>query len=92
MVTGSGNESEGSISALFDKGARLFDNVGSPMEQTPPGAGKMPTTPSRVVDLAAAVQCRWGQWDTVHLQSVQPGLTCIFYFCKTSFSHICEWI
>ena len=29
--------------------------MGSPMEQTPPGAGKTPTTPSRVADLATAV-------------------------------------
>ena len=29
--------------------------MGSPIEQTPPGAGKTPTTPSRVADLATAV-------------------------------------
>ena len=55
MATRSGNESEGSIAALFDEGACLFDNMGSPMEQTPPGVGKTPTTPTRAVDLAATV-------------------------------------
>ena len=46
MATNSDNESVGSIAALFDERARLFNNMGSPMEQTPPGAGKTPTTPS----------------------------------------------
>ena len=55
MATSSGNESEGSITALFDEGARLFDNMDSPMEQTPPGVGKTPTTTSRVADQATAV-------------------------------------
>ena len=55
MATRSNNESAGSITALFDEGARLFDNMGSPMEQTPHKAGKTPTTPTRVADLAAAV-------------------------------------
>ena len=54
-ATSSGNESEGSVAAIFDEGACLFDNMGSPMEETPPGAGKTPTTPSRVADLAAVV-------------------------------------
>ena len=55
MANNSDNESGGSIAALFDEGARLFDDMGSPMKQTPPGAGKTPTTPSRVADLATAV-------------------------------------
>ena len=54
-ATSSSTESEGSIAALFDKGACLFDKMGSSMEHTPPGAGKTPTTPSRVADLAAVV-------------------------------------
>ena len=52
-IVNSGNESEGSIAAL--EGACLFDNMDSPMEHTPLGAGKTPTTPSRVADLAAVV-------------------------------------
>ena len=55
MASNSDNESVGSIAALFDEGARLFDNSGSPMEHTSPGAGKTPTTPSRVKDLATEV-------------------------------------
>ena len=55
----SGSESDktvgSSIAALLDEGARLFDDSGSPMEQSPPEAGKTPTTPKRVADLAAAV-------------------------------------
>ena len=49
-------ESGGSIAALFDESDRLLNDLGSPMEEsTPPGAGKTPTTPSRVADLATAV-------------------------------------
>ena len=55
MVNNSDNESGGCIAALFDESACLFNEMGSPMEQTPPGAGKTPTTPSRVADLATAV-------------------------------------
>ena len=55
MANNSDSESGGSIAALFNEGAHLFNNMGSPMEQTPPGAGKTTTTPSWVVDLATAV-------------------------------------
>ena len=55
MASNSDNESVGSIAAVFDEGACLFDNSGSLMEHTPPGAGKIPTTPSWVTDLATEV-------------------------------------
>ena len=55
-IIDSESESGGSIAALFDEGDRLLNDLGSPMEQsTPPGAGKTPTTPSTVADLATAV-------------------------------------
>ena len=40
---------------FLDDGACVFDYMGSPMEQTSPGAGKTPTTPSRVAGLEAVV-------------------------------------
>ena len=52
---------------FLDEGACVFDYLGSLMEQTPPGAGKTPTTPSRVADLAAVVDGGSGiQRITVH--------------------------
>ena len=61
----SGKDSEcadSSIAALLSEGACLLDSSCSSMEQTPPKAkeaspkaGKTPTTPVRVADLATAV-------------------------------------
>ena len=59
MVSDSGNESdntEGSITALCDDGARLFDDICSPMEQTSHGAGTHTLSGS-------GRRGRWGQYD-----------------------------
>ena len=55
MANNSDSESGGSIAALFDEGARLFDDMAPLWSRLPPGVGKTPTTPSRVADLATAV-------------------------------------
>ena len=40
--------------ALLNEGAHLFDAICSTIKQTPSGVGETPTTPIRIVDLAAA--------------------------------------
>ena len=82
MTSRSDNESnntDGFIAAFLDERSCLFDDICSPMEQTLPEAGKTPTIPIQVADLAAALD--WGQWERAQLQYAQPGETCIIYLC-----------
>ena len=64
---------ESDLAALLGEGARLFDSYGSCMEQTPPEAGKTPTTPVRVEDLAATVDGGNGNERISYSPSSQGG-------------------
>ena len=63
-------QTECSIAAFLDEGARLYSTIWAPLWSRLPlhGASKTPTTPIRVADLAAAgdgtietLRRRWGQ-------------------------------
>ena len=82
MASNSDDESVGSIAALFDEGARLFDNWGSHVEHTSPRAGKTPTKPSRVMDLATEVD---GGSGTQHIySSSSQGRLVLFIHARKS--------
>ena len=76
MASSSSNESEGVIAALLDEGACLLNDMGSPIEQTPPRVAKTPTTPTRT-GIESGSCSKWGAVGHSAITVLQPGVTCI---------------
>ena len=89
MASGNGNESDntkGSIAALFDEGARLFDDICSPMERTSHGVGTHTVSGS-------GNRSRWGEWDrALLLCTIRPAKGDFMYHLSTRASTRCVCI